>query len=310
MYVAISVILKADPSAGMKFADTNSKPSAVSPAINTHTNKMTPNIMYANNNMPDDDMFSYNTPPDWLQSASTPSKPAVKSSYRDENFDWQNQYHWVDTRGLQRNESQCGNTRPPNMTPVVVFHDDTGKTGALHSLSNDPAHNADQIRSSPHVYKRRASTPSDSSLTGGNERIAPITTDATTSSNQLAVSDNNAVFIAAVPLTDNPTPEASQALPDSKYGKTNLNYLKNRLQHNKKVTQTLVQAYNASSQTTSDYANIGLSYQGVSNTTKIGFGWTDINTLRNRMEKRKEEREQVLTASFLSKEDGGDYYNW
>ena len=252
-------------------------------------------------------------PPNWQQPTSMPLQTSYNRSdkYDKTHFEisGQDQYHWVDTRGLQRNESQCGNTRPPNMTPVVVFHDDTGKTGALHSLPSDPTRNADQIRSSPYVYKKQASTPCDSSLTGGNERIAPITTDATTSSNQLAVSDNNAVLIAAVPLTDNPIPEASQALPDSKYGKTNLNYLKNRLQHNKKVTQTLVQVGNASSQATSDYANAEISYQGVSDNAKIGLGKTDLTSLRNRMEKRKEEREKTLTASTVTKQDG-DYYNW
>ena len=55
----------------------------------------------------------------------------------------------------------------------------------------------------------------DSSSSGGSE---PIATDIIINNNQLAISDSNATLITPVPLTDQPTPEASQAPPDSKYG--------------------------------------------------------------------------------------------
>ena len=95
--------------------------------------------------------------------------------------------------------------------------------------------------------------PTDGSDTGTQlgslpSKMISITTGQT-NSNQLSVSGNSPV-IPAVPITARPTPEASQAPPtaDSKYGKTNLNYLKDKLQHKKEViAQTVFQAGSAGS---------------------------------------------------------------
>ena len=65
-----------------------------------------------------------------------------------------------------------------------------------------------------------------------------MTVGATTTSNQIPVTDHSPVK-AAVPLIDQPTPEGTQppSTADSKFGKTNLNYLKNKLQHTKELLQ-------------------------------------------------------------------------
>ena len=185
--------------------------------------------------------------------------------------------------------------------------DDPPKGGGLCSL---PSVTVSSSGSSPHVYKRQASIPNDTSLSGGSERMAGISTDATTSSNQLAVSGGDAVLIVAVPITDRPTPEASQAPPDSKYGKTNLNALKNRLQHKKEVTQTVVQTGGPDPhlQATINYANAEIPYQGVPDSTnKPVAGKTDLTSLRNRLEKSKEVREKKLTAGNVNKNADEDY---
>ena len=183
------------------------------------------------------------------------------------------------------------NTQRPHMAPAAIFPDDTPKGGGLHSLPSvtvSTSGNANQLGSSPRPYKRQASVPNDTSLSGGSE----------SSSNQLTVS---AVFAAAVPITDQPIPETSQAPPDSKYGKTNLNFLKNRLQHRKEVTQTV--------QATVNYANAEIPYQGVSDSTnKPVAGKTDLRNLRDRLEKTKEEREKALTAGNVNKKADKDYY--
>ena len=91
----------------------------------------------------------------------------------------------------------------------------------------------------PHCKQK--SVPNDGSLSG-NMTVVAINP---TYSNQLAVSDNSPV-IATMSLTE---PGASQApaTADSKFGKTNLNYLKDRLQHKKELTQTMVQTSGAGS---------------------------------------------------------------
>ena len=228
-------------------------------------------------------------PPDWLPPTSLSYGPAVASPNRDDRFDnthvevsrQQSQHQHVNARGLG-NELGYGNTRPPNMVPPAVFPDDTPKAGGLRSLPSVTVST---------VYKRQASIPNDTSLSGGSERMAGIATSTTTNSNQLAVSDSSPV-IAPVPITDQP-PEASQAPPDSKYGKTNLNVLKNRLQHKKEVTQTVFQTGGPAphSQSTSDYAEI--PYQRISESTTTGK--TDLTVLRNKLEKAKKEKEKAMS---------------
>ena len=83
-----------------------------------------------------------------------------------------------------------------------------------------------------------------------------------------------------------------EVLHASKFGKTNLNFLKNRLQHKKEVTQTVVQTGGAGPhlQATINYANAEIPYQGVpDSTTKPTVA--DLASLRNKLEKTKEERE-------------------
>ena len=256
-------------------------------------------------------------PPDWLPPiTSLPSDPAVVPPNRDDKFDnthvqfSESQHQPVDPRGLWDKSGY----RQPNMAPAAVLHDPP-KAGGLHSLPSvtvSTSGNANQFGSSPRVYKRQASIPNDTSLSGGSERMAGISTGTVTNSSQLAVSDNNAVLTVAVPITDQPTPEASQAPPDSKYGKTNLNVLKNRLQHKKEVTQTVVQtgAAGPRSQTTSNYVNAEMPYQGVSDgTNKPVAGRTDLTSLRSKLEKTKEEREKTVTAGNVNKKANEDYYN-
>ena len=259
--------------------------------------------------------------PEWVTpTTSLPSEHAVPSPNRDDKFDHtrfevsrQGQHQHVDARRMG-NELGYGNTRPPNMTPAAAIPGDTAKAGGLHSLPSvtvSTSANANQFGSSPRTYKRHASIPNDGSLSGGSERMAAISTGTTTNSNQLGVSDSSGVLIAAVPIIDQPTPEVSQAPPDSKYGKTNLPLLKNRLQHKKEVTQTVFQTGGAGthSQTPSSYVNMEIPYQGVSdNTTKPVAGKTDLASLRNKLEKSKEVREKAEVAGSVSK-NAGDYYN-
>ena len=262
--------------------------------------------------------------PDWPQPTSMPlqTSPNRGGRFDKTHFELsgQEQHQHIDTRGLQRNEFQNGNIRPPNMAPPVVLQDDDGKTRSLHSLPSAPSGNADLIKSSPHVFKRQISIPSETSLTGGSERMAPIATDTTKNSNRLAVADSNAVLVAPVPLIDNPMPEASQAPPDSKYGRTNLNDLRSRFKLRKEVTQTFVQTgvgshsqaaggVGSHPQATDNYANAEIPFQGVSDTTnKPVPGKTDLTSLRNRLEKTKEEREKTMIGDKVNEKDK-DYYN-
>ena len=86
-----------------------------------------------------------------------------------------------------------------------------------------------------------------------------------------------------------------------------MNALKNRLQHKKEATQTVFQTGGAGphSQTTNNYANMEIPYQGVSdNTTKPVAGKTGLTSLRSRLEKSKEVREKTVVANKST-----DYYN-
>ena len=256
--------------------------------------------------------LDYHGDPDWQQPTSMPlqTSPNRGDKLDKTHFEisGQDQDQPVDTRGLQRNEFQNGNVRPPNVT----LQDDAGETSGLHSLPSVPSGNVDQIRSSPCVYKRQASTdstPSDSSLTGGSERIAPIATDTTTSSNQLAVSNSYPVLLAYVPLTDQPTPELSQAPPNTRYGLITLSHLSG-YKRRKEVTQTIVPTggVGSHSQTTGNYVNAEIPFQGVSYTTnKPVLGRTDLTSLRNRLEKTKEEREKTIGGKVNEKDK--DYCN-
>ena len=203
----------------------------------------------------------------------------------------------VDQTGIADTHSQA--------TSNYANADDPPKDGGLHSLPSvtvSTSGNANQSGSSPHAYKRQASIPNDTSLSGGSERMAGISTGTATNS---AVSDNNAILPAAVPVIDQPTPERSQAPPDSKYGRTNLNYLKNKLQHKKEVTQIAAQAVSPG-----NYANAEIPYQGVSDsTTKPVTGKADLTNLRNKLEKMKEEREKTLTSGNVNKKAYEDYCN-
>ena len=157
-------------------------------------------------------------------------------------------------------------------------------------------------------YNRQKSTPTDTSLPG------EIPVSATTKSNQLAVTGHSHV-IAAVPLPDQLTPEASRVPPtsDSKFGRTNLNYLKQRLQHKKEVTQVWDQTGSAGahSHSSSDYVidEVLLQMlQGSSDSTnKSTFGRSDLTSLRNKLEKTKEREKNVVAAGGVSK--ASDYYN-
>ena len=244
-------------------------------------------------------------PPDWVPPTSLPYEPAVASPNRNDRFDnthvevsrQQGQHQHVNARHL-RNELGYGNTWPPNMVPAAVYPDDTPKAVGLHLLSSatvSTSTNANQLGSSPHVYKRQASIPNDTPLSGGSERISSNVTGTTTNSNQLAVSDSSPVLTVDVPIIDQPTPEVSQAPPDSKYGKTNLNVLKNRLQHTKKVTQTVFQTGGPAphSQSTSDYVITEIPYQRISESTTTGK--TDLAGLRNKLEKAKKEKEKAMS---------------
>ena len=203
------------------------------------------------------------------------------------------------------------NTQLPN---TAMYSGNIPTAGGPQSLpsvgSVDGTEASMQLGSfSHHKYNRQKSTPTDTSLSG------EMAVSATTKSNQLAVTDYSPV-VATVPLSDQPTPEASQAptTSDSKFGKTNLNYLKNRLQHKKEVTQIVVQTGGAGahSHSSSDYVNadtLPQMLQGSSDSTnKSTFGKSDLTSLRNKLEKTKEEREKnVVAAGGVSK--ASDYYN-
>ena len=145
---------------------------------------------------------------------------------------------------------------------------------------------------SHHEYGRQKSLPS---LPSGSEREAAITTD-TIETNQPTVSHHSPPML----LTDQPTPEASQApsTADSKFGKTNLNFLKYRLQHKKEVTQTMILTggTGAHPHSSGDYVNADMVQGGSDNTNKSTFGGSDLARLRDRLEKAEEERAKVASS--------------
>ena len=134
------------------------------------------------------------------------------------------------------------------------------------SLSNAPTAGGSVPSTSSHPqYERQKSTPTDALLSG--EMTASVTS--TAKSNQLLISDHSPV-IASVPCTDQPFPEASQASPtaDSKFGKTNLKYLKDRLQQKKEETMAKIGAVGSHPQSCIDYVNAAILFQaGVSDNT-------------------------------------------
>ena len=119
---------------------------------------------------------------------------------------------------------------------------------------------------------------------------------------KVAVSDNSPE-IAAVP--NQPTPEASQEPPiaDSKYGKTNVNYLKDKLQYKKVVTQTVAQTGGAGlhPQSTKFYVNYEIPIPDSTNKSNVG-----LTSLRSGLEKSKEERTKAVVAKVNEK---SDFYN-
>ena len=211
--------------------------------------------------------------------------------------------HPEESRTSAFGQDQYANTHLGN----ELQYGNTAITGPPHSLPSvstsipptDGSDTSNQLGSSPHPkLNEQKPVSNDESLSG---KMTAVTTG-TTNSNQLAVSDNSPV-IAAVPLTDQPTPEASQAPPtaDSKYGKTNLNYLKDKLQCKKVVTQTMVQTVNHP-QLTTDYANYILPVQSVlDGTNKPTIGKVDLASLRCKLEKTKEEK--TVDAAANTKKD-------
>ena len=252
----------------------------------------------------DSTQLGYRNPPE----AKSHVKPSIQPRADPAGYpggyrppDWLGQHQHVDA-GHFGNEFQYGKTRSPNMVPAAAFPGDTTKPGGLRSLPSVTS----TVSTSANANLFGSSSPNDTSLSGSSERMAGIATD----TNQLALSDSSPVLIAAVSI-DQPTPEVSREPLDSKYGKTNLRALKNRLQHKKEVTQTMVQtgAVGPHSQSTSNYANTEIPFHGVfDNTTKPVTGKADLTSLRDKLEKSKEEREKTLTTGNVNK-TAGDYYN-
>ena len=261
---------------------------------------------YGNAQPPNVSAFSSNTVTTVGSHSQAPpptSSSAAASSNRGHKIDIT---HPEESSTSAFSQGQYANTHLGN----ELQYGNTAITGPLRSLpsvpiSIPPTDGSDagtQLASLPHhKLNKQKSMPNDGSLSGNMAAVAT----GPTNSNKLAVSDNIPVM-ADVPLTDRPTPEASQAPPtaDSKYGKTNLNYLKGKLQHKKVVTQTVVQTGGAVThpQLTSDYVNVKTLVEGTPDTTnKPNVGKPDLTSLRSRLEKTKEEREKATKK--------GDYYN-
>ena len=246
------------------------------------------------------------TPPITSSSGTSPSVSITPLSNRDQKFDKtcpevssasalsQGQYGNI----LPGSDYQYRDTQLPN-TPT--YSGNIAMAGGPKSLpsvgSSDGSESSTTFGGSlsHHKYNRQKSTPTDTSLTG------EMTASATTKSNRLPVSDHSPV-IAVMSLTDQPTPEASQApsTVDSKFEKANLNYLKNRLQRTKEICQTVVQigGTGAHPYSSGDYVNADVVRQMVKDSTnKLTFGRPDLTSLRNRLEKTKSEREKNVVAS-------------
>jgi len=253
-------------------------------------------------------------PPDWLPVA-TSSAPVVE----------------ISTASALTGQGQCANsanfgdnfqyTQPPHVvtTAATAFSSNTITSGQLHSFPASATTNAykvganTQFGSSAQKYSRQKSFPDNVPLSGDGENATVTALGTTANDNHLTVYDNIAITTpATAPSNDQPTLEASQAPPqaDSKYGKTNLNYLKNKLQQQKEITETVVQtsaAPSSNSQSASNYANIeafSQPSQGVSDSaTKPFTGKTDLTSLRSNLEKKKEVREKTMVANNDKKKD-------
>ena len=276
------------------------------------------------------------TPPVWLptvksSSSSSSSSPVAPLPNRDDEFN-KNQLKTSGTSAF--GQGQYSNTHLGN----EFQYGDTAIS------PNNGSNTSNQLGSLPHCKQK--SVPDDGSLSGnitviGTGNMTAVATGLT-NSNQLAVSDNSPV-IAAVALPDQPTPETSQTLPtaeskfgkanldylknrlehkkqiiqtsqalptaDSKFGKANLDYLKSRLENKKQITQTVVQIGGTGShpQSTDAYANYEISSQGISDSTARPIaGKPDLSNLRARLERAKEEREKTIVRKMHK---GPEYYN-
>ena len=258
-------------------------------------------------------------PPVWIPTvtSSSSSSPVAPLLNRDDECN-KNQLEASNTLAFSQgqyanthlgNELQYDNTAlpsPPHSLPSVPH----SLPSVPKSISpTDGSDTSTQLGSLPHTkFYKQKSVPNDESLSGSMAAVAT----GPTNSIQLAVSDGSPVM-ANVPLPDRPTPEAYQApfTADSKYGKTNLNYLKDKLQHKKEVTQTMVQAGFAVNhrQLISNYVSNEILAQGVpESANKPTVGKTDLTSLRSRLEKTKEEREKTVIG-VLNTKTKPDYYN-
>ena len=153
------------------------------------------------------------------------------------------------------------------------------------------------LKRKPRRVSRRRSTAIKTSLSGEVSQVT-VSVTGTIKSNQLPVSDHSPV-IAAKPLT---IPEASQAPPtaDSKFGKTNMNILKNKLQHQKEATtETMGQTVGSHPQPSSG-VNVESQpqVQGVFDyTNKPTFGKSDLASFGSKVERTKEVTVKEVVAT-------------
>ena len=245
----------------------------------------------------------------WVPRSTLPSTSITPSPSKGHKFD--------NTHLEVSSTSTLGQSQYANMHLQKELYHDTQLPNTVASSSNattaggplslPSVGNADGPESSTkfgslshHKYNRQKSTPTDASL------FSEMTASAAgmSESNQLVVSDHSPI-IAAVPLTDQPTPEGSQvpSTADSKFGKTNLHYLKNRFQDRRESTETMVQtgAVGSRPQPSSDYVNVeALPHliQGISdNASKPPLGRSHLPSLRSKLEKTKEEIEKTVVAA-------------
>ena len=211
-------------------------------------------------------------------------------------------YQYHDTQ-LPNTSGHSGNTATasgPKSLSSVGNSDELESSAEFESESSTEfeSESSTEFESlSHHKYNRQRSTPIDVSLTG------EITANATgtTTSNRLPVSDHTPA-VAIVSLTDQPTPEASQApsTADSKCGKTNLRVLKNRFQHKKELTKTMVQSATTHSrpQPSGDYvAGPRLLHIFSDNTITPPPMKLDLPSSRSKLEKTKEEIDKMVVVA-------------
>jgi len=268
--------------------------------------------------------------PDWLRDI-TPSAPVITSPSKDNEFG--KTHSEISTTSALAGQGQCANsanfgdnlqyTQPPHVviTAATAFSSNTITSGQLHpfpvSASAYKVGTITQFGSSAQKYSRQKFLPDNAPLSGDGENATAIALGTTANGNHLAVYDSIAtttpvVPTATVPSNDQPTPEVTQEPPqaDSKYGRANLNYLKNKLQQKKEVTNTMVQtsaAPSAHSQSASNYASAEVfsePSQGVSDSiTKPFTGKTDLISLRSSLEKIKGQRKKTVVAGSVKKKD-------